>query len=208
MLCAACRLASTRTAPPRAAGEIELAIGCTADLDQLDALVGLRTGTAHVVDAHVGRAAGVAADDQLVGGRIIAGQHGVEGEGAAIAGEVAGHVEGVERRTVAEGDGAVAEVEGADRGIAGHVPGGRVQRGAGDVGHRAVQYGAVGEIGVQLRRCIGTKRALQLRCVHVQIQGAPVNGFCNHAIAAADGAAVESVDGGWGNDPCAADHNA
>ncbi|KAG0945276.1 hypothetical protein G6F31_014480 [Rhizopus arrhizus] len=127
------------------AGQVELAIGHAADLDQLDALVGLLTGTAHVVDAHVGGAAGVAADDQLVGGRVIAGQYGVEGEGAAVAGEVAGHVEGVEGRAVAEGDSAVAEVEGADCGIAGHVPGGRIQRGAGDVGHRTIQHGAIGE---------------------------------------------------------------
>ena len=114
-------------------------------MDQLDALVGLRTGAADVVDTHVGAAAGVTADDQLVGGGVVAGQDGVEDDHAIGAAEVASHVEGMEGGAVAEGDRAVAEAERADRGVAGQVPGRGIQRHAGDVAHGADDAGAVGQ---------------------------------------------------------------
>ena len=66
----------------RAALQVELRIGRTAHTDQLDALVGLGACAAGIEHTHVGLAVGVALDDQLVGGRTVVAQLGVEQQGA------------------------------------------------------------------------------------------------------------------------------
>ena len=154
------------------ADQVELRVGRTTDVDQLDAAVGLRTGTAGIEHAHIGLAVSVAGDHQLVGQRAVIAQVGVEQQGAARAIEAVDG-EGVEGAGIAQCHGAgAAQRKVAEVAVAGHQPGAvAVDAGAGDIDEAAVDLRLVTQGDVQAaidRGGVEADIARKPRIIHVE----------------------------------------
>lgn len=109
--------------------QFEPGVGLAINGDELDAVLGLRATSPHVVDGDVALPAGVALHPQVIGGRTVITQRAVEHQRAVIDGEIPPHDQLVAHAARAEQQrAAVAQTEFIDLRLAPGVPAAPVQR--------------------------------------------------------------------------------